>query len=168
MGRISRDEMYMKIAEAVALRGTCDRAYVGAVLVENDKNVIAIGYNGAPSGEPHCDDIGHFMVNGHCMRAKHAEENCLRKMDMRTDHNGYFLHTPQSPLTLYVTHYPCMECTQGLVRVKMNGLPLNRIVYKVAYRADEQPSIREALLKGAGITIEQLGGTVDGDKEPRL
>ena len=160
MARISRDGMYMKVAEAVALRGTCDRAYVGAVLVEDGKNIIAMGYNGAPSGEPHCDEVGHLMVNGHCTRARHAEENCLHKIP-------YSFSTINKSLTLYVTHYPCMQCTHLLVRRKMNGLPINRIVYGTPYRStgEEQPLVREALLKGAGIIIEQLGETMDGDKK---
>jgi len=158
MARITRDEMYMKVAEAVALRGTCDRAYVGAVLVENGKNIIAMGYNGAPSGEPHCDDIGHLMVDGHCVRTQHAEENCLSKVDSFAVHGL---------LTLYVTHYPCMKCTHELVRARMNGLPIVKIVYRNPYRSDggTDASVREALLKGAGIIIERLGEAVGGNKE---
>jgi len=155
MARISRDGMYMKVAEAVALRGTCDRAYVGAVLVEDGKNIIAMGYNGAQSGEPHCDEVGHLMVNGHCTRARHAEENCLSKIDLFTTH-GY--------LTLYVTHYPCMKCVHEILRARMNGLDIIRVVYGKPYRSDEAP-VREALLKGAGIVIERLGEAVDGDKK---
>ena len=158
MARISRDGMYMKVAEAVALRGTCDRAYVGAVLVEGEKNIIAMGYNGAPSGEPHCDEVGHLMVNGHCTRARHAEENCLSKIDLFTTH-GY--------LTLYVTHYPCMKCVHEILRARMNGLPLAKIVYRSPYRSDggTDACVREALLKGVGIIVERLGETVDEDKK---
>ena len=156
MARISRDGMYMKVAEAVALRGTCDRAYVGAVLVEGRKNIIAMGYNGAQSGEPHCDEVGHLMVNGHCTRARHAEENCLSKMDL-------YSFTTHGYLTLYVTHYPCMKCVHEVIRARMGGLDIIRIVYGKPYRSDEAP-VREALLKGAGIRIEQLEETVGGNK----
>ena len=41
--RISRDKMFMEIARIVALRGTCDRAQVGAVLVDPNNNIVAIG-----------------------------------------------------------------------------------------------------------------------------
>ncbi len=155
MARICRDEMYMRVAEVVALRGTCDRAYVGAVLVENDKNIIAMGYNGSASGEPHCDDVGHLMVDGHCVRTQHAEENCLRKMDMGMRYDL---------LTLYVTHYPCMKCTMSIVNARANwGLPIVRIVYRNPYRSDggTDASVREKLLKGVGIIIERLGEAVD-------
>ncbi len=70
--RPSWDSYFMKIAEDVALRSTCDRAMVGAVLVR-EKHIISTGYNGSPAGLEHCDDIGHLMVDGHCVRTVHAE-----------------------------------------------------------------------------------------------
>ena len=70
------DSYFLKIAEKVASRATCPRASVGAVIVK-DKRIIATGYNGAPSGEPHCSDVGCDMVNGHCQRAIHAETNAI-------------------------------------------------------------------------------------------
>lgn len=96
--RISRDKMFMDIAKIVAQRGTCDRARVGAILVNNENKIISIGYNGSPSGEKHCDEAGHLMFNGHCVRTIHAEENCLRDI------------TLQGEFVMYVTHYPCMKC----------------------------------------------------------
>lgn len=96
--RISRDRMFMDIAKIVAQRGTCDRAQVGAILVNKKNKIISIGYNGSPSGEKHCDEVGHLMFNGHCVRTIHAEENCLRDI------------TLQGEFVMYVTHYPCMKC----------------------------------------------------------
>ena len=98
--RISRDKMFMEIAHTVAKRGTCDRAQVGAVLVDPNNNIVAIGYNGAPTGEPHCDQAGHIMYQGHCIRTVHAEENCLNKIE----------NMSEGKYTLYVTHYPCVKC----------------------------------------------------------
>src|SRR5690606_31450058 len=54
MARISRDDMLMEIAQVVAQRGTCTRLQVGAV-ISRDGRIITTGYNGAPSGLPHCD-----------------------------------------------------------------------------------------------------------------
>lgn len=49
------DEYFLSIARVVATRSTCPRASVGAVVVK-DKHILATGYNGAPSGMPHCND----------------------------------------------------------------------------------------------------------------
>ncbi|MEE9376623.1 MAG: hypothetical protein V3V33_01130 [Candidatus Lokiarchaeia archaeon] len=51
--RISKDNYFMKIAEVVSMRSTCIKRNVGAVLVK-DNHILSTGYNGAPSGLPHC------------------------------------------------------------------------------------------------------------------
>lgn len=70
------DEYFLDIAHAVAMRSTCPRASVGAVIVR-DHRIISTGYNGAAAGKPHCDDEGCIMENGHCQRAIHAETNAI-------------------------------------------------------------------------------------------
>lgn len=55
--RISKDEYYLGIAEAVLKRSTCLRRNYGAVLVKNDE-IISTGYNGSARGEANCIDTG--------------------------------------------------------------------------------------------------------------
>ncbi len=52
MTRPSWDEYLMEIAHLVKKRANCLRRQVGDVLVK-DKNILATGYNGAPSGIVH-------------------------------------------------------------------------------------------------------------------
>ena len=47
----------MSITNLVATRSTCLRRHVGALLVK-DKRILATGYNGAPAGLKHCQDVG--------------------------------------------------------------------------------------------------------------
>lgn len=126
MSRISRDQMYMGMAWAAAGRGTCDRARVGAVLVDPDNNVVAIGYNGSPMGEEHCDDVGHLMYHNHCIRTIHAEENCLNKIRLLpcVDFEHY---------TLYVTHYPCAKCQITLYERAVSSEAQLLVVYDKLY-----------------------------------
>jgi deoxycytidylate deaminase len=70
------DSYFMKIAYAVSERSTCDRAFVGCVLVL-DKRILTTGFNGSPAGQEHCDEVGHLMVDGHCVRTIHAETNAI-------------------------------------------------------------------------------------------
>ena len=76
MTRPNWDTYFLNIAKEVATRSTCPRASVGAVIVK-DNHILSTGYNGAPSGEPHCTDIGCLMVNRHCERTIHAETNAV-------------------------------------------------------------------------------------------
>lgn len=74
--RLSWNDYFLTIAEAVAARSTCPRASVGAVIVK-DNRILSTGYNGAPAGEAHCTDIGCLIKNNHCERTIHAETNAI-------------------------------------------------------------------------------------------
>jgi dCMP deaminase len=76
MSRPDWDSYFMNIAKEVASRSTCPRASVGAVIVK-DNGILSTGYNGAPSGEPHCLEVGCLIINNHCERTIHAETNAV-------------------------------------------------------------------------------------------
>ena len=54
MGRISKENYYLDIAETVLERATCLRRVYGAIIVKNDE-IISTGYNGAPRGRKNCE-----------------------------------------------------------------------------------------------------------------
>ena len=58
MGRISKENYYLDIAETVLERATCLRRVYGAIIVKNDE-IISTGYNGAPRGRANCTDMGY-------------------------------------------------------------------------------------------------------------
>ncbi len=106
--RPSWDQYFMDMAEKVADMGTCDRLYVGCVIVR-DKRVIATGFNGSVSGLPHCDDVGHLLsAEGRCIRTVHAEQNAL----LQCARHGI----PTEGAIAYVTHEPCESCTKFLIQ----------------------------------------------------
>ena len=139
MTRPTWDSYFMKIAEDVALRSTCDRAMVGAVLVK-DKHIISTGYNGSPAGLEHCDDVGHLMVDGHCVRTVHAEVNAIIQAAV------FGLATRDA--VCYVTHFPCLNCTKTLINAR-----ISKLIYKNAYRVDP---IAIEFLQKANIIVEQF------------
>lgn len=55
--RPGKDEYYVNIAHAVSERSTCLRRHYGVVIVNNDE-IIATGYNGNPRGMKNCCEIG--------------------------------------------------------------------------------------------------------------
>ncbi len=118
--RVSWDEYFMNIAREVATRSTCDRKHVGAVIVR-DKMILATGYNGSIRGLPHCDDVGHDMEEGHCVRTVHAEANAIvqaAKNGARIDASG-----------IYVTASPCWSCFRLIANAG-----IGRIVFGEFYR----------------------------------
>ena len=133
------DSYFIKIAYAVSERSTCDRAQVGCVLVL-DKRILTTGFNGSPAGQPHCDEIGHLMVEGHCVRTIHAETNAIIQAALHG--------VSTRGATCYVTHFPCINCTKALINAG-----IVRLIYHVAYRQDENAV---AFLKAANIEIQPV------------
>jgi dCMP deaminase len=118
--RASWDEYFMNIAREVATRSTCDRKFVGAV-IERDRSILATGYNGSIRGLPHCDDDGHLMEEGHCVRTVHAEANAI----VQAARNGVRIEGA----SIYVTASPCWGC----FRLVANA-GIKRIVFGEFYR----------------------------------
>ena len=100
-GRKNWHDYFMDIAKLVATRSTCDRKHVGAVIVR-DRVILTTGYNGSIAGAPHCDDVGHLMIDGHCTRTVHAEMNAIAQAAK----NGITIDGAD----LYVTARPCWNC----------------------------------------------------------
>jgi dCMP deaminase len=118
--RVSWDEYFMNIARTVATRATCDRKFVGAVIVR-DRIILATGYNGSIRGLPHCDEEGHLMEDGHCVRTVHAEANAI----VQAARSGVRIDGADC----YVTASPCWGCFRLLANAG-----IGRIVFGEFYR----------------------------------
>ncbi len=116
------DSYFMKITYAVSERSTCDRAFVGCALVL-EKRILTTGFNGSPAGQAHCDEIGHLLVDGHCVRTIHAETNAIIQAALHG--------VSTRGCTCYVTHFPCLNCTKALINAG-----ITRLVYSADYRVD--------------------------------
>lgn len=118
--RVSWERYFMNIANEVATRSTCDRKHVGAVVVR-DKTILSTGYNGSLRGLPHCDEVGHEMENGHCVRTIHAEANAI----VQSARNGVNIDGAE----IYVSASPCYSCFKMIAN---SGI--NKIYYGEFYR----------------------------------
>ena len=110
--RISREDYYMKLAQDTSLRATC-RISVGAVAIK-DNRIILTGFNGSLKGHEHCLDIGCNMVNGHCLRTIHAEQNIIAQAAKE----GISL----KDTIIYVTHQPCFYCMKMMIAAGINSI----------------------------------------------
>ncbi|MGI6278800.1 MAG: deoxycytidylate deaminase [Patescibacteria group bacterium] len=141
------DDYFMELAQLMATRSTCIRKgrQVGAVLVR-DKHILSTGFNGAPAGMAHCEEIGCIRdrlkipsgTRHEICRAVHAEQNAIIQCA---------LHEVSSKnSTIYVTHQPCTICTKILINAGVK-----RIVYQEPYPDD----FAQKMIKEAGIKLEQ-------------
>ena len=120
--RVSWGTYFMNIAKEVATRSTCDRKYVGAVIVR-EKTILSPGYNGSIKGLPHCDEAGHEMVDDHCIRTTHAEANAI----VQAAKNGVEINKSD----IYVTASPCYNCFKLIANAG-----IKTIYYGEFYRED--------------------------------
>jgi dCMP deaminase len=138
MIRPTWDAYFMEIAAVVASRSTCLRAQVGCVLVK-DRRILTTGFNGAPSGLDHCTDAGCLMIDGHCQRSVHAEQNAIIQAALHG--------VGTKAATIYTTHFPCVTCTKMLI---------NAGVDRVVYLHEYAPLHGEQFFKWALIRIDRL------------
>jgi dCMP deaminase len=138
----------MDITFQVAKRSTCDRARVGAVIVK-DKRILTTGYNGSPAGLPHCDEIGHLIVDGHCVRTLHAEQNAIIQAAL----HGVSV----AGGTIYVTHQPCITCAKMIINAG-----IRRVVYAGVYPDENAVAfLREAGVGLVAYRVQLTAGPVD-------
>jgi len=131
--RPSWDEYFLEIVKVVASRATCNRGRNGAIIVKN-RRILATGYVGAPTGLPHCDEVGHMLhdvidendkMSKHCVRTIHAEQNAILQAAL------YGVSTEGA--SLYVKFVPCFVCAKMIINAG-----IRRVVCEKRYHADEQ------------------------------
>lgn len=122
MARLTRDEYFREAAMLQAQRSTCSRLNVGALIVR-DYRIISQGYNGTPSGLPHCAhecNCGSYPVHlttcasGPCSWAVHAESNAIAwaaRQGISTEGSE-----------LWVTHLPCLDCAKLIINAGIQAV----------------------------------------------
>ncbi len=141
---ISWDEYFMGLAHLSALRSKDPNTQVGACIVDEDKKVVSIGYNGFPIG---CKDedfpwerSGGFLQTKYAF-VVHAELNAILNAPR-----------PVKGCILYVSLFPCNECAKAIIQ---SGI--RKIYYESdKYDGTEGNIASKKMLKEAGVEFEQL------------
>lgn len=79
--------------------------------VDDEWHMLASGYNGAPSGLPHCIDVECLMIEGHCLRTVHSEINMIC--------HAARLGASLRDARVFITNRPCMRCSVALIQCKV-------------------------------------------------
>lgn len=131
---MDRTAWFGELTEMVARRSTCPRLHVGAIAVR-DNRILATGYNGAPSGLPHCT----HSVDDPCTTAMHAEANVISQAAR------FGISLVGS--TIYCTHSPCPSCA---------GLMINTGISRVVFLTRYRDPVGESMMKEVGIECASL------------
>ena len=141
---ISWDTYFMGVAKLSSLRSKDPATQVGACIVNHDRRIIGIGYNGLPKGMS--DDEFSWDKEGDYVKTKypyvvHAEANAILNAT-----------TNLKDSTIYVTLFPCNECMKLIVQ---SGI--KEIVY--VSNKDQGKDFNQAsvlMMEKAGIKARQI------------
>lgn len=122
--RLKRLEIGLRVAEAYASLSTCPRRQVGCLISDSSGRPLSVGYNGVPSGRPHCTTAtpcpGAGLPSGQGLdlcEALHAEQNAILQ-----------LRDPERAAVAFVTTFPCNSCMKLLL-----GTQIRLIVFRSSY-----------------------------------
>ncbi|MES1022015.1 dCMP deaminase family protein [Gloeocapsa sp. BRSZ] len=144
------DEYFLMLAKLAATRSTCLAFPVGAVIVKN-KQVVATGYNGSPSGSAHCTAQGYCYPGlSSCdasksmpSRAVHAEANAISqaaKHGIATD-----------GASIYVTLEPCLSCLKLII-----SAGIKEIFYETSFNSGENALVRDSFIEEKLVSLKQI------------
>lgn len=134
--RLTLQEYFFKVLDAVRERATCNRGKSGCIIVKSNR-IVATGYVGAPTGAPHCDEVGHEfelhmltsitdtnmkvdqdfferVARPHCIRSVHAELNAI----LQAARYG----PPIDGADLYCTMFPCYNCAKAIINAGIKNV----------------------------------------------
>jgi len=131
---MKHEQLYMDLARRISGESQCQRLNVGAVIVK-DRNIIAFGWNGTPTGFPNACEIDNVTVP----EVIHAEANAILKAARSTESTD--------GATLFCTHSCCVECAKMIIQCG-----IREFIYLQDYRDDA--GLR--LLHRAGIEVRKL------------
>jgi len=146
---INWDEYFMGIAMLSAQRSKDNSTQVGACIVNDEKKIVAVGYNGMPTG---CDDDdmpwereADSALDTKYPFVCHAELNAI------LNRNSANL----KGCTLYVTLFPCNECAKAIIQ---SGI--KKVVYHCNKYADtDGVKASDILFRKCGVeTVEYKSG----------
>ncbi|MGY5876282.1 MAG: cytidine/deoxycytidylate deaminase family protein [Candidatus Thorarchaeota archaeon] len=146
MKRKSKDVYFSEIADLVSSRSTCLRNQVGAVIVK-DSQILSTGYNGAPKGLPHCDEVGCIREEmgvkpgerHELCRGLHAEQNSI----IQAAFHGVSVKDGK----IYCTTKPCSICTKMII---------NAGIKEIIYIEEYHDELATQLVKESSLIVRKV------------
>lgn len=143
--RESWDHYFMRLVEAVASRATCTRRKFGALLTRENM-ILSTGYNGSARGLAHCTEVGCKIINNHCVRTIHAEQNAI----ISAARNGINVNGA----TIYTLGFPCLICAKLLINLGIKRVVFRELYFKPEYK--EELEFTQELFRDTGVETVHL------------
>lgn len=141
---IDWDSYFMGIALLSGQRSKDPSTQVGACIVSQDKKILAVGYNGAPTG--YDDKELPWEREGKFLETKYAYV-CHAELNAILNNKGSNLEGA----TIYVYLFPCNECAKAIIQ---SGI--KKIIYMCdKYDGTEENIVSKKLLNYCGIECEK-------------
>jgi dCMP deaminase len=146
LARKSKDIYFCEIADLVSSRSTCLRNQVGAVIVK-ESQILSTGYNGAPKGLKHCEEVGCMREElgvkpgerHELCRGLHAEQNAV----IQAAYHGVSVNGAM----IFCTTRPCSICTKILI---------NAGIKEIVYIEPYEDKLAAQLIDEAGLKLRQV------------
>lgn len=144
------DQYFMMLAKLAATRSTCLAFPVGTVIVK-DRQVVATGYNGSPSGSVHCTAQGQCypglpscdVSTSLPSRSIHAEANAIAQA---AKHG-----IPTSGASIYVTLEPCLSCLKLII-----ASGIKEVFYETSFNTGEKAVVRDSFINEGLVILKQI------------
>ncbi len=144
------DEYFLMLAKLAATRSTCLAFPVGAVIVK-DKQILATGYNGSPSGSVHCTAQGYCYPGlTSCdaskampSRAVHAEANAIAQAAK------HGISTEGA--SIYVTLEPCLSCLKLII-----SAGIREVLYETPFNSGASLLVRDSFANEGLVILKQI------------
>lgn len=142
-----RFEKFLPIARAVARLSKDPRRQVGAVAVNDDGILLAVGYNGFPRGVS--DDKARYADREIKLSLiAHAESNLVAQA-------AYAGHSLRGSTVLVSSKYPCSSCAKSLIQAGVKRIITPPPDPDSSWSLDASWS--ELMFKEAGVEIVTSG-----------
>ena len=138
-------QRFLDLAEHIAEWSHDPRTKVGAVIVDDQKRVVSMGYNGFPRGIKDSEERYNDRSTKHLFVC-HAERNALDNAP----------HSVEG-CTMYVPLLPCNECAKSIIQ--------NGISKVISYKTNREDTfywdITRTMFQEAGVLLYEAEREID-------
>jgi dCMP deaminase len=143
------DKRFIRLADHVSSWSKDTSTKVGAVVVDSDKRVLSLGYNGFPAGVDDSDSVIDIRMERPLkyMLTEHAERNAI--------YTASRVGVSIIGASIYCNYLPCCDCARAIIQcgikeVYYKNLHVNSTTYT------EFTQVVLMMFREAGVHVEQI------------